>query len=99
MTPMTALRSWIRSSSCCFIGLAAIKSSDRRDDLVELVLCELWVDRQGQHFVRSALRFRTCTLLVAEVGEAGLQVQRQRVVDRCTDSGAFQVGLEGIALL
>src|SRR5438045_1867363 len=97
---MTADRSSIRRRSSFFIdGLSAIECSHAFGDLVQLALRQLRIDRQRKHLVRGALRFRTCALLVAEVGETGLQVELQRVVDRRSDSALLEETLKFVAAI
>src|SRR5215831_18568781 len=92
---MTAERSSIRRSRSDFMEVSpAIECPHVVDDLVELVGCELWIDGQRQHFRRRTLRLGVAPGLVAEVREAWLEVQRQRIVDRCADALRLEIILK-----
>src|SRR4029079_7674789 len=62
-----------------------IKCSHVFDYLVELSVRQLRVDRQRENFTGRALGLRTASSFVTEVREAGLQVERQRIIDRAAD--------------
>src|ERR1051325_6291890 len=97
---MTADRSSIRRKSSSFIdGLSAIECSHALDDFVQLALCQLGIDRQRKHLVRGALRFRTRTLLVAEVGETRLEGERQWIVDRRADAALLEETLKFVTAI
>src|SRR5829696_2005064 len=78
-------------------GLAAEEGAHRRDDFIELRLRQLGKDRQREHLGRGLLALRALTLAVAEVGEAGLKVQRQRVVDGGPDAALLEERLQCVA--
>src|SRR6185369_6931173 len=71
---------------------------DARHDFVELLTRQLREDRQRQHFLRGALTLGKLTFLVAEVREAGLEVQRERIVDRRADATFLEERLQRVAL-
>src|SRR5215471_20694093 len=92
---MTAERSSRRRSRRDFMEMSpAIECPHVMDDLVDLVGGELWIDGQRQHFGRRTLRLGAAPGLVAEVGEARLQVQRQRIVDRRADALRLEIILK-----
>src|SRR5687768_13069221 len=100
-TPTTAeRRSIFASSASCMDGRsAAIEPAHPGDHLVQLRPGELGEHRQRQHFGGRTLRFRTLPLLVAQVREARLEMEGQRIVDRRADALLLQVRLEGIPTL
>src|SRR5207245_2180864 len=69
------------------------------DDFVQLALCQLRIDRQREDLFRRALGFGKRALLVAEVGKAGLQVERQWIVDRASDPAVLEETLKVIATI
>src|SRR3954468_4115347 len=69
----------------------------RGHDLVELRSRQLGIDRQRQHFLRGTLALRALPLLVAEVGEARLEMERKRVVDGAAHASRLERGLEQVA--
>src|SRR3954463_4679525 len=75
------------------VGSAAVERPDRLHDLVPLRRRELGIDREGDHLAGGALGLRTAALLVAEIGEARLQVEGQRVVDSIPDATPLEVRL------
>ncbi len=57
------------------------------------------IDRQREHFARGPLRLRARAGLIPEVREAGLEMQRQRVVHRRADAARLEVRLQLVAPL
>src|SRR5688572_5148741 len=99
---MQALRSASFCRSRSFMSVSArfsvaIELPDGSDDCVELRLGQLRIDRKRQNLLRRALAFGERTLGVLEIGEARLQVKRQRIVDRMTDALRLEMGGELIA--
>src|SRR5688572_9362748 len=79
-------------------GSLAEEGAYARDDLVELRAREFREDGERHHLVRGLLGLRAGPFLVAEIREAGLQVERQRIVDRVPDPLRLQMVLERVAL-
>src|SRR5260370_15857949 len=50
-----------------------VESTDRLDDVVELGVLELGIDREREHFAAGALRYREAARRIAQVAEAVLQ--------------------------
>src|SRR5437868_5579874 len=98
MTPMTASRLWIRSSKSCLIALAAIKCPNSAHDLIDLRLRQLRIDRQRQHFLCGAFRLGAASFFISQIGETGLKVQRQRIVNRASDAAILEKTLKLVAL-
>src|SRR5687767_1462637 len=98
---MHAVRSSSFRSSCSFIDPLplSIEPSDCLYHLVELGSLELRVDGQRDDFPGCPLALRKCSLRIPEIGEARLQVERQRIVDRVSDPFRAQVLLQRIAAL
>ena len=69
-----------------------------RDDRVLLRGGQLAVDRNRQALARRALGVRERARPVAEIGEAGLQVERHRVVDLVADAPRVEMALQRVAL-
>src|SRR5260370_30916993 len=76
-----------------------VESTDRLDDVVELGVLELGIDREREHFAAGALRYREAARRIAQVAEAVLQMERDRVVHGAPDPGALQVRLQLVAPL
>src|SRR5690606_8631041 len=81
------------------IGRSPIEFGDRGGDSPLAGLADLGVDRQRDHLAARALGLREVALRVAEVREALLLVQRERVVDRVADLLRAQVLGERVAPL
>ena len=65
---------------------------DRADDVALGVVGQLGVHRQGDGLPGGGLGVGEVARLVAERGEAGLEVERDRVVDLGPDPAGGQVG-------
>src|SRR3989441_4557369 len=76
-----------------------VKHGNRLHDVPPLGRGQLRIDRDRQNFARGALRFRTVLGSIAEVAEAFLQVQRNRVVDLGPDAGVGEIRLQLVASL
>src|SRR3954468_24763198 len=63
---------------------------------LQLLAGELREDRQREDLPGGALALGELTGLVAQIGEAGLQVERERVVDRRADAALLEEGLERV---
>src|SRR5688500_5196321 len=66
--------------------------------VADLLFRKLGEDRQGQHLPASLLRHRQIPFLVAQVGEALLLVQAQRVVNAAAHAAVGKLLLERVAL-
>src|SRR5215212_2661889 len=106
--PTTADLSLMRDRTCSFIaggverdvprgGSTAEARPHGADDLVELRARQLRIDGEREHFVRGALRLGAAARLVVQVREAGLKVQRERVVDRRADAALLEMRLQLVA--
>src|SRR3954462_10217959 len=80
-------RRWLRASP-------SEEGAHPRNDLAELRVTQLGEDLQGEHLGRGALALRALALAVAQVGEARLEVQRERVVDRGADPARLEERLQ-----
>ena len=78
--PITPSPSAGRSPRSC------VERENRVDDCVLLLPGHLRIDRERDHFPGRCLGDRQAAALVAQMREAGLQVQGQRVVDRAADA-------------
>src|SRR5688572_30812012 len=103
MTALTALRSSIRRRRvwCVVMGSGegwrasfAEEGAHRRDDFVALRRREFGEHRQRDDLARGLLGHRTAPFAIPEVGEAGLLVEGQRVVDRVADAARREMRLE-----
>ena len=71
--------------------------ANRSHDEVLLLVAELGVDRQGEGLAGGRLGDRKIARLVAQRGEAGLEMKRYRVVDLGADLPRRQKVAQGIA--
>ena len=78
-------------------GCACVEGVDGGDDGVLLVFAELGVDWQGENLGGGSLGFGEVTGTVAEVGEGGLEVEGQGIVDFGTYAEPGEVGAELVA--
>src|SRR5258707_846875 len=70
--------------------LLAIEIRDALYHPALLVLCEFWKYGQGQYFFRGAFGFREVALAISKIDEAGLQVQRDGIVNLRPDLARVQ---------
>src|SRR5689334_15344089 len=94
-TPSVADRdsSLRRSWSFMVVSPFAIKISYRIDHFIALRSRKLGKNRKRDHFPGGLLTHGERAFLVAEVFEARLEVKRQRIVHRISDSLLFKVVL------
>ena len=59
-------------------------------DLLLLGSGDAWKDRQGNHLFCCSFRIRKVTPSVVPISEGLGQMDRNRVVDRCADSGSLE---------
>src|SRR5687768_752748 len=64
---------------------SAVEAADGVDNLVLLTPCQLGIDGKRQHLGRCPFGLGARPRLIPQIDEAGLEVQRQRVVDRRPD--------------
>ncbi len=76
---------------------SSVEALDDVDYGLLLVFSEFRVHGQGQYLVGGAFGFGEVASLVAQCGQAGLQVERQRVVDLAADLAVGEVLAEGVA--
>src|SRR5690349_9658058 len=77
---------------------SGIERGDGIHHVLQLGFAQLRVDGQRDGLRGGGFGVRAVARLVAEIREAGLQVQRHRVVDLRADALLAQVGLELVAL-
>ena len=66
----------------------------RQDSLADMsfhFICKLWIDWNGNNFLRGFLCFREIAHRITEIPEAFLQVHRNRIIDRTTNSFILQM--------
>ena len=63
---------------------------DGRGDILLLLNCEIREDWNGKCFIRSFFRFWEVAFLMAEILEAGLEMERDGIIDVAADVGLFQ---------
>src|ERR1044072_3497232 len=64
-----------------------------------LLRSEFGEQRKSKSFSRSILGFWKVAFFVVEIGEAFLQMQRNRIIDFCRDLACFQVLHECVAII
>src|SRR5262245_21888381 len=99
MIPTRAARRSIFSSRAFLVTLSPVEGGNSVDNLVQLRARQFGKHWEGDDFLRSALGLGKGAFLVPEVRKARLEMQRQRVVNRCADLPRCQVLLELIAVL
>src|SRR5690348_15614596 len=80
-------RRWLRASP-------SEEGAHPRNDLVELGVTQFGEDRQGEDLARGPLALGALPRAVAQVGEARLEVERQRIVDRGADATRLEERLQ-----
>ena len=78
-------------------ALGVEELADRADDVALLLLGQLGVHRQGQRLAGGRFGDGEVAGLVAQGREAGLQVERDRIVDLGPDLAGGQVVAQGVA--
>src|SRR5829696_7232050 len=97
-------RVWRRSAlpirSCAILTVchSRVERFHGRDHRVLLLFRQLGGHRQGQNRIHGRLRSRKTPTAVAEVREAGLEVERQWIVDGVTYPLLLEMGLQLIPL-
>src|SRR5207247_3044850 len=76
-----------------------VESTDGLDHAVELPARQLRVHGERQHLAGRPLRRRQATRPVAQMAEAGLQVQRDGIIDRAPDALALEARLQLVPAL
>src|SRR5438874_13092691 len=78
-------------------GDSCIESADQFGSVIDLVLRQFRVDREGQHFLRGALGGGKVAGLMAEVGVGFLEMKGQRVEHLRIDAVLLEERLERFA--
>src|SRR6266851_4571575 len=96
---MHASRELSFASKRSFMVSVAIEFPHHPDDLVELTFPQLGIDRKRDNFFCSALALGKLPCSEAEVSEAGLEMKRQRVINRVTDFARLEIRLQIVSPL
>src|ERR1044071_1756208 len=85
--------------SLIIITASSEESSERLDDVLLLRARQLRIHRERERGARGALGLGEVALAVSEVGEAGLQVERDGVIDLRADAVSLEVFEQRVAAL
>src|ERR1041385_3159999 len=84
-------------ASCSPISSTMIKGSDRRGDFVLLGFGEVGVDGKADHFPGGGLAVGERAGPDVEMGEAGLEVKGDGIIDAVADAAGLEMIAQGIA--